>query len=618
MRSCFVSLVFCLLCFAFATAQVCDGNLGENIFEDGDFGFGADNVLLTDPGIAPGYTYTTDVPPPDGYYTLTNNTATWLNLYPTWLTIQDNSNNLEGYMMVVNASFSPGLFYEQQVDDLCENTLYEFSADVINLIRVGIGAHIRPNVSFMLDNITMYNTGDIPQTDNWNTYGFTFTTGPGQTSVTLSLRNNAPGGIGNDLAIDNITFLPCGPLAQILPEEVESICEDGDPIEIFATVTGEQYNTPFFQWQQSFDEGLTWEDISGANGMSFFHTEVNTGFYYYRYLLANSSSSLDNSKCRVVSNVKVIEVVPKFWNVIDTICEGLTYVQGNSMYSQAGIYTDSLISSIGCDSIVTLDLTIVPDMGIQAEVTTTGPVCFGETGGSIMIENLSGGYLPYNFVIDSEIMTDLPLITNLLAGNYEVLIQDRFGCNLTLEALIENPEQFIIELGPDWSIQLGESVEIEAMVNDELIASTWSPEVEGCALNCLGFEIFPTNSQYYYLTAVSDDECVAVDSVFIEVEKIRKVYIPNVFSPNFDGINDYFAPIVIAPNVESIQSFQVFNRWGAVVYEGRDFISGASSSGWDGTFKGKPANVGVYVYLAEIRFLDGELIQYSGDVLLLR
>ncbi len=618
MRSCFVSLVFCLLCFAFATAQVCDGNLGENIFEDGDFGFGSDNVLLTDPGIAPGYIYTTDVPPPDGYYTLTNNTATWLNLYPTWLTIQDNSNNLEGYMMVVNASFSPGLFYEQQVDDLCENTLYEFSADVINLIRVGIGGHIRPNVSFMLDNITMYNTGDIPQTDNWNTYGFTFTTGPGQTSVTLSLRNNAPGGIGNDLAIDNITFLPCGPLAQILPEEVESICEDGDPIEIFATVTGEQYNTPFFQWQQSFDEGLTWEDISGANGMSFFHTEVNTGFYYYRYLLANSSSSLDNSKCRVVSNVKVIEVVPKFWNVIDTICEGLTYVQGNSMYSEAGIYTDSLISSIGCDSIVTLDLTIVPDMGIQAEVTTTSPVCFGETGGSIMIENLSGGYLPYNFVIDGEIMTDLPLITNLLAGNYEVLIQDRFGCNLTLEALIENPEQFIIELGPDWSIQLGESVEIEAMVNDELIASTWSPEVEGCAMDCLGFEIFPTNSQYYYLTAVSDDECVAVDSVFIEVEKIRKVYIPNIFSPNFDGINDYFAPIVIAPNVESIQSFQVFNRWGAVVYEGRDFISGASSSGWDGTFKGKPANVGVYVYLAEIRFLDGELIQYSGDVLLLR
>jgi hypothetical protein len=55
--------------------------------------------------------------------------------------------------------------------------------------------------------------------------------------VSLSLRNNAPGGIGNDLALDNITFRPCGPLAQILPEEIESICEDGMPIDLEATIT---------------------------------------------------------------------------------------------------------------------------------------------------------------------------------------------------------------------------------------------------------------------------------------------------------------------------------------------------------------------------------------------
>jgi len=70
----------------------------------------------------------------------------------------------------------------------------------------------------------------------WNTYGFTFTTGPGVTEVSLSLVNNAPGGIGNDLILDNISFQACGPEALILPETVANICEDGDPITLDATV----------------------------------------------------------------------------------------------------------------------------------------------------------------------------------------------------------------------------------------------------------------------------------------------------------------------------------------------------------------------------------------------
>jgi len=84
--------------------------------------------------------------------------------------------------MVVNASNSPGLFYEQTVTGLCENTLYEFSADIINLIRIGIANHIEPNVSFLLNGVELFSTGNIPSTDSWNTYGFTFSTQVGQQS----------------------------------------------------------------------------------------------------------------------------------------------------------------------------------------------------------------------------------------------------------------------------------------------------------------------------------------------------------------------------------------------------------------------------------------------------
>lgn len=243
--------LYCLLFFLplGAYAQTCDGNLGDNIFDEGDFGVGSSNLLLQDPGIAPGYNYTTSPPPSDGFYVITNNTEVWSNLYPTWLGIGDNSDDPNGYMMVVNASFDPGLFYDQVIEDLCEDTQYEFSADIINLIAMGVTGHIDPNVSFLIDGNVEFTTGDIPKTNSWQTYGFTFSTAPGQTSLRLSLRNNAPGGIGNDLALDNISFRTCGDAASILPEEPANICVDGQPLSLFATVTGTQYENPSYQWQ---------------------------------------------------------------------------------------------------------------------------------------------------------------------------------------------------------------------------------------------------------------------------------------------------------------------------------------------------------------------------------
>jgi len=236
-----------------AIGQICEGNLGENIFTQGDFGKGTANILQLNPQIAPGYSYTTEPPPNDGEYMITNDIKQWSSNF-VWMEIEDNSPDPDGYMMVVNANFNPGLFYRQEVDGLCENTLYVFSADVYNLKPNG-SDRTRPNISFLIDGNIVYESGDVPENERWNTYGFTFTTTAGQTAVTLSLQNNAPGGSGNDLALDNISFRPCGPEALILPAEVANICEDGSPITLEATILGDQYDNPNIQWQQSFDAG---------------------------------------------------------------------------------------------------------------------------------------------------------------------------------------------------------------------------------------------------------------------------------------------------------------------------------------------------------------------------
>lgn len=611
-------IFFSLLISSDLSGQICGGNLGENIFIEGDFGSGTANILLPDPQIAPGYGYTTNPPPWDGQYVVSNFTGAWLGLYPTWLSMGDNSSDPDGYMMVINASYTPGLFYEQEVDGLCENTLYEFSADVINLIKIGVGGHSQPNVSFLIDGVQVYSTGDIAQDEQWKTYGFTFTTPPGQTSVTLSLRNNAPGGVGNDLALDNISFRPCGPEALILPFTVANICEDGDPIDLNATIVGDQYDSPAFQWQQSFDGGLTWTDIPGENSSVFTHTNLSGGWYYYRYLLAGSPANLGNSKCRVVSNIKIVNVIPKFYSIIDTLCEGLTLVVGGNSYSSTGVYVDSLVSVLGCDSIVTLDLTIVPDAGIEAELLTIDPRCSDSNDGSITIGTVINGSPPYAYYIDGELYLNGFTIPNLFGGDYLVSITDRYGCRFDGEVTLSGPPPFIIDAGPDLEIELGEQVRIEPLANYPVESFYWQPAESLECSDCWDLDWIPPNSVGLTLTGFTAENCQTSDSVFITVIKNRKVFIPNVFTPNGDGVNDFFAIFGDIPNVQRIEKLLVFDRWGGVVFQQNDFLPNEILKGWDGAFKGKPMNNGVFAYLAEIRFLDGELVRFTGDVALIK
>lgn len=615
----FFLLVLCTIPASLVGQQICDGNLGENIFTAGDFGSGEDVVLLEDPGIAPGYSYTSFPPPSDGSYTITNNTGAWTGLFPTWLEIQDNSPDPNGYMMVVNASFETGLFYRQTIDGLCENTLYVFSADIINIVGRDVADHILPNVSFLLDGEEVFSTGSIRQTEQWNTYGFTFTTGPGVTSLELSLRNNAPGGIGNDLALDNISFRPCGPEALILPTTIANICEDGEPITLSATIQGDQYDTPAVQWQRSRDEGQSWEDITGENDLDYVHTELSSGFYYYRYLLANSPENLANSKCRVISNTKVVHVVPKFYTVRDTICQGLSYTSGTSTYTATGTYIDSLISSIGCDSIVTLELVVVPDRGIQVTALPEDPVCAGEATGSIRINDITNGTAPYRLLLDEREDDGSGLYAGLPAGDYRVQVTDRYGCRYEDRLTLVDPPPFTLDLGPDLSIELGERVDIQPNASLPINRSEWSPEGGiVCEQNCFGLQGFPIQSDTYTLTAYTAENCVAVDSIFIEVNTADGVFAPNVFSPNNDGVNDYFTVYGQVPLVQRITRLTILNRWGSVIYQATDLDPNQANQGWDGTKNGEPLDPDVFVWVADILFLDQVERRYSGDVLLVR
>lgn len=612
------TLLFCLLCTGLVTGQICTGSLGANIFERGDFGSGTAAILATDPGIAPGYQYANGLPG-DGFYTITSNTAALAGLYPTWLRVGDSSSDPDGYYMVINASFSPGAFYEEEVDDLCESTLYEFSADIINLIRSSATDHGDPNVDFLIDGQVVYSTGQIAKTNAWAKFGFAFETLPGQTDLVLTLRNNAPGGLGNDLGLDNIAFRPCGPssFVGIDADTTTFLCIDDAPLTIFADLDTGSGMRPSLQWQSSSD-GLIWADIPGSTGDEIVHTSFTPGDYYYRYVSAGSVVDIQNTKCRVISDIVQITVVPEEYNVIDTICQDLAYELGTQILTLSGSYTETFLSSKGCDSIVYLDLAVVPEGVLDLAVTTTDPSCEGTTDGQIADISVGGGYgSPYTWDL-AGVGVMLGNYTGLGADTYVLSAEDRHGCSALFDIELLPPIPLAIDLGADVELRLGDALEIVPTFSGNYDDISWSsPGSIDCA-TCPSITTFPFSSGLVIAEITSLAGCRARDTLAVTVAEVSAPVLANIFSPNGDNINDEWNLTYYGSSISSIQSLVIADRWGNIVAQQSERPADSGMTLWDGTTRGSIASQGVYAYQISLRSIDGRLLTSTGTVSLLR
>ncbi len=607
--------IFLVIQRMYAQTSLCTGTLGENIFSSGDFGSGNANIFPTDPNLAPGFIYTTQVPPKNGEYTLTNDMAKWPTSFPTWISIGDNSPDPKGYMMVINATTTPGIFYEQSIDNVCENTLYEFSADIINLITIGTTGHILPDVSFLINDVVLYTTGPIPQDEKWHTHGFTFTSGPGQSSLKLTLRNNSPGAQGNDLAIDNISFRACGPVSSISILSVGQICAFSLLPVLAAQIS---VDTGAIQWQTRADAGKVWNDIASATDTMYQVDLSSPGIYYFRYIYGSTLSNLTNSKCRIVSDSIKVEYVPVEFLIDKTICEGQTFNLGGIAYGQTGIYQEHLTASNGCDSIVTLDLVVVPDPPIIADFTITPPSCEGANDGSISVLSVTGARPPYTFQINDSIIPPPSTSFTLKAGTYIAWIRDENGCFDKDEIIVPDGLPLNIHTIQDTTIVIGHSILLQTISNLPVWKSIWNPPEGLDCPSCLSPLAAPLDEQTYMIMAETEGGCKDIDSVTIRVDRDLVLFIPNIFSPNNDQVNDYFEISTNPFNITSIDLAIIFDRWGGIMSEKTNLSNEGTLILWDGSTPIGPANPGTYVYLIKFTMADGTKRERKGDVTIIK
>ncbi|MBC7850145.1 MAG: gliding motility-associated C-terminal domain-containing protein [Chitinophagaceae bacterium] len=626
-----------------AKAQLCTGSLGDAVV---NINFGTGTVLGPPlPGATTTYNHSFTSCPNDGQYSVVNSTSNCFS--NSWHSLpQDHTpTDADGYFMLINASFQPGDFYLDTIRGLCPNTSYEFAAWIANVLRPGScnSNGIRPNLTFRIEDLngnvlTTYNTGDIisGNTGEWNQYGLFFQTPLGIPDVVIRLTNNAPGGCGNDLALDDITFRPCGPKvdASVIVTGTPELfaCEnEAKDFMLSATYSQGVYISPSFQWQESLDNGITWSDVPGANSNNYLRPASGLGVFLYRMLIADGGVNITLVTCRLSSNTVRIEVVqpnvvipPTFTGCFGTdialsASGGVSYswvgpnnydskIQGavitNANLSDAGWYKVTITDTHGCTDQDSTTLIVNPAPTTQVVATTS--VC---EGASTNIQ-ASGG-LRYLWTPASGLSSDTvsnPVVAPVDTTLYTVYSFNEYGCFDTANTLVYVWKKPLANAGPDKKMTSGYSVKLDGQIAGSDIAYYWTPTFNISNPLILTPLVNPANSAIYTLHAESTHGCgTATDDVFIKV--YEKMLIPNVFSPNGDGINDRW---VIEPlDFFASSVTEIFNRYGQRVYRSVGY-----NNAWDGTMNNQPLPVGTYYYVIDLKMPNEPL--RSGSVTIIR
>lgn len=275
----------------------------------------------------------------------------------------------------------------------------------------------------------------------------------------------------------------------------------------------------------------------------------------------------------------------------------------------------------GCSASDTV--TVTSQITSPTATLETRPVsCNRDNDGTIIVTNVGNGEAPFLYALDGGEFSEKNEFPFLSPGTYSVTVRDQNGCDTTLQTTLDQPEALEIDLQADVDndpplVAQGDSVVLRILFSKPETAIdsiSWTPDSLGCR-TCATATVRPMVSSTYAVRVVDQNGCVASDQISIFVEQLQRVFIPNAFTPNGDGINDKLY-ISAAQEIRMVRSFYVLNRWGETMFSRENFMPNDPDLGWDGFFKGQKTPAGVYVYVAELELANGETAVVSGDVTL--
>ena len=638
------------------------------------FGAGNQDASVLGSPLPPGRTrfeYSNSWCPPKGSYTIARSVNPTECPPEDWLFISsDRTSDYDhtmdnGYMMLINNVNNVTALYSDTIEtDFCDGVTYHLEIALINLHKKTGCVPAFPQCYVSLEPLVghfvymSFLTGDISYADpkkiEFGRYGQDFMLPSGVKKVVLHI-NAYPNATNNtdcasDFAIDDIIIKATGPEDRInfegLPDlyTVNSTCfQFNKKIKMEGHVSN-YYSNPAYQWEQSTDGGQKWFDIPGANNINYERIFSVPDTFLFRLRCAEKQN-ITSPSCGVTSNILKVDVdnIPTTHRVSSNspVCAGqdlkLTADPGvsflwhgpngfydnirtphifNSSLKDSGWYYADIFTLGGCkvtdSSLIAMKGTdAIPAFSLKNNCVDV-PVNF-----SNLTVNTSGAITSYLWDFgngqSSTLEKPKPAVYKK-SGEYTIALNlsapgcEAFPKTYSSKVTIRDPIEG--SRYPDISVKEGQSARLLAR-DLKGIAYEWIPssDLDDNKINNPTYTA--TVSTQLKVLITDSNGCITTDLLDIMVIKKKDLYIPNLFTPNHDGINDIFKPIPIESN--TIQSLSVYSRNGGLIY----FATGPEAA-WDGTIKDGPAPSGVYVFIIRYLNKNNTLIHEKGDVTLIR
>ncbi len=285
-------------------------------------------------------------------------------------------------------------------------------------------------------------------------------------------------------------------------------------------------------------------------------------------------------------------------------------------YSNPGDYLTSfqVTSPVGCTAKAYDSVHVIGPFLMPVSPDTT--ICIGGT--ALLWADSANTYAWSPGSTLNKTTGDSVIAKPLTTTSYTVIGEDKFKCYLdTAKIKVQVDSLPTVIIPTPAPVLSGTDVQIEPSFSADVVSWEWSPPFY---LNCTDCEspistpLAPTTYQVTFKTAAG---CVSTGSVTVKLLCQQSgVYMANAFSPNFDGNNDYFYPT--GSGVRVVKSFQVYSRWGQLLYSKQNFPPNDKTFGWNGTLNGIPQPADTYVYVVEMICFTGDNFVLKGTVELLR
>lgn len=274
-------------------------------------------------------------------------------------------------------------------------------------------------------------------------------------------------------------------------------------------------------------------------------------------------------------------------------------------YNQSGSYSDTLTTLNGCDSILSLTLTIYDSPTLT---TLSKPdTCARETGSATA--NASGGSGTYTYTWSNGVTGTS--LTNVASGSYTVTVTDQNGCTAVNQISIADIPPPVINVSASSLVVLeGDTVQLTAT---GALTYIWTPSTGLSCTACPSPLAAPPQTITYQVTGTDDNGCASSRSITIDVDiRCAELFVPSIFSPNGNGPGKN-EQLCVLNNCITEMEFSLYNRWGQLIFETKD-----QQQCWDGTRDGKEVSTGVYTFRLLAKLLNGTTVRKTGNVTLTR